>query len=71
MVQGATYNYKTTSSLGGSSYTKTITAVRPDGFTVTEQFPNSTNLTKEWGCTSDGPVSLAPIGGDSATVASN
>jgi hypothetical protein len=71
VVQGATYNYKTTSTLGGSSYTRTVSDVAADGFTVTEAFANNKTLTKKWGCTSAGLVSLSPVTGDSASVNSD
>lgn len=70
VVQGATYSYQTTSTLGGSTYTKTISAVRPDGFTVVEDFKIGKTVTREWKCTSEGLVSLAPVGGSSASVTS-
>lgn len=70
VVQGAAYSYQTTSTLGGSTYTKTISAVRPDGFTVFEDFKIGKTETKEWKCTTGGLVSLAPVGGSSASVSS-
>ncbi len=70
VVEGATYSYTTTSQLGGTSYTKTVSAVQSDGFTVTEVFKTGTTQTREWKCTADGLVSLAPVGGSSDTVTS-
>lgn len=68
VVQGATYSYNTTSSLGGGAYVKTITSVRSDGFTVTEEFNTSVKVTNEWSCAADGLVSLTPVSGSSASV---
>jgi uncharacterized protein DUF3108 len=56
--EGSTWTYKSTGSPAGAySFTDTITAVRPDGFTLTSQFEKLTR-TQEWACKPEGLVAL-------------
>jgi hypothetical protein len=56
--QGATWNYKSTSSAAGEySFTDTITAAREDGFNLSTQFSGVTR-TQEWACQPEGLVAL-------------
>ncbi|MEX1246899.1 MAG: hypothetical protein WEA61_00325 [Anaerolineales bacterium] len=70
VIEGATYTYITSSAdLGSSSFTETITEVRPDGFTLSGEFEGGLVRTQEWECTAGGLVSLQFAGGASASIA--
>jgi hypothetical protein len=67
VVQGATWNYKSTGSPAGDyKFTDTISAVKSDGFTLTSQFGDLTR-TQEWGCKDEGLVALQ-LGGPSVAT---
>lgn len=57
---GATWTYNATGnanlngSSGSSTFTATISSVRPDGFTVTADFGNNVTSNQEWDCKQDG-----------------
>ena len=56
--EDSTWSYKSTGSPAGDySYTDTVTAVRPDGFTLTSKFDKLTR-TQEWSCKPEGLVAL-------------
>ncbi len=60
VVEGATYNRKSTSTLGESTQTVTIKDVRPDGFSVerTGVLPSGRSYTylENWSCTPQGLI---------------
>lgn len=71
VVQGATHVYSsTTTDLGTSSFTQTITEVRADGFTLTSQFDELT-LIQEWSCSAEGIAALDYAGGSSAALSTS
>lgn len=56
--EGATWSYASTGGpTGPYSYTDSIGAVRPDGYTLTSQFKDLTR-TQEWACKPEGLVAL-------------
>ncbi len=64
---GATWNYANdagTSNAG--TFSATITAVRPDGFTVATKFDDSSSIDQQWSCTSDGLVAESLGAGQNA-----
>jgi len=61
--EGSTWTYQSTGSPAGNySFTDTITALRPDGFTLTSKFDKLTR-TQEWACRPEGLVALQLGGG--------
>ncbi len=65
--KGAIWTYTNTSSaLGSSSFTTTITDVRADGFTMATQLDQN-NPTQEWTCNPDGLVALS-FGSDASVL---
>jgi len=61
--EGSTWTYQSTGSPAGNySFTDTITALRPDGFTLTSKFDTLTR-TQEWACRPEGLVALQLGGG--------
>ncbi|RJP54901.1 MAG: hypothetical protein C4557_02265 [Anaerolineaceae bacterium] len=65
--QGATWTYSSTGGPGGDFiYTDTITAMRPDGFTLSTQFSELAR-TQEWSCETDGLKALE-LGNSGATA---
>ncbi len=56
---GADWTYSNTSAnIGNSSFTNTITAIQPDGFTIATQSGNS-SATQNWACTTRGLLALS------------
>jgi DUF3108-like len=56
---GASWTYSNTSqNIGNSSFTNTITAVQPDGFTIASQSGNSSAI-QNWACTTKGLLALS------------
>jgi|SRR6185503_13972502 len=61
--EGSTWTYQSTGSPAGNySFTDTITALRPDGYTLTSKFDTLTR-TQEWACKPEGLVALQLGGG--------
>lgn len=66
--QGSTWSYRSTGGpAGGYSFTDTITSVREDGFTLSNQFDDLT-LTQEWACKTEGLVALQLGGAPAALI---
>ena len=57
---GATWTYRNTGgAVSPSTFTTTITDVRPDGFTVTTKFDDSASADQKWACKPEGLVALS------------
>lgn len=68
VIQGASWTYFSIGGPNGDfSYTDTITAILPDGFVLTSQFP-TLSLTQNWVCSPDGYIAQQLGGGTSASV---
>jgi hypothetical protein len=71
--QGAAWTYSSTGIAGATDpyrFTDTITAIRPDGFTLTSQFTGLAR-TQEWSCKPEGLVALQLGSGPAGGVSTN
>ena len=67
VVNGATWNYSISGTMGNSSFTNTITSIREDGFTMTVEFDDLT-LNQEWACSQEGLLALQMGGGNAGLL---
>jgi len=70
VAAGATWTYSV-SGLATDTYTHTITAVRPDGFSDQDAFGSGATHTGEWKCDNGALIALSPLSGPSSAITAN
>jgi DUF3108-like len=67
VAAGATWTYSVT-GLANDTYTHSITAVRPDGFSDQDAFASGATRTGEWKCDNGALIVLSPLSGPSSAI---